>query len=88
MSRKTNKEVAEKLEEVLSDPKLFKEHYKNVETVFEEFDKNNWFMAKKVVLKVLKMRRKFATRVTKRDVRTAGELLNKYRDVLLGKQKV
>ena len=81
----TKKEVTEKLEEVLSDPKLFKKHYKDVKIVFEKFDKNNFFMARKVALKVLKVR---STRMSKKEPRIARQLLIKYRSVLLGQVRV
>ena len=81
----TKKEITEKLEEVLSDPKLFKNHYKDVKTVFEKFDKNQFFMGQKVALKILKVR---PTNIGKKETRIAGQLLKKYRSVLLGQDKV
>ena len=85
MGKNTIKEITQGLEEVLSDPRLFKTHFKNVKGFYENFDKSKYIEARNVASKILKM--KSAT-VQKKHIRAIGQLLTKYRFVLLGQKKI
>ena len=56
--KKTVEEITQELEEVLSDPELFKTHVENVKELFEIFDKNNRNAARMVAFRVLKIQGK------------------------------
>ena len=82
---KTVKEITQELEEVLSDPELFKTHIKNVKELFEKFDKSKRNAARMVAFRVLKIRGK---NIKKKHEGIIGQLLKKYRSELLGQKNV
>ena len=76
----------EKIEEVFSDPTLFKAYVNSAEDFYKKFDKSNFFAISILANKILKT--KGRTILKKGQRKIANEIAEKYRSVLLGQQKV
>ena len=83
--RKIRTSLADKFEEVFSDPTLFKAYVDSVEEFYAQFDKNDFFAAQPVAKKILRTKKRY---IRKGKVEIAKRMARKYRSVLLGQQKV
>ena len=83
--RKNRTNPTEKLEEVFSNPTLFKAYVDSAEKFYAKFDKHDFFTAQFVASKILQTK---TNRVKLCQTKIAVQMAKKYRFVLLGQQKV